>query len=69
MIAAKQEEILWVLDFIAEEQEYGLERLLASVYVVSEEQVVALRRKAAHLEQTNEIRILSMYISYYLDWR
>ena len=34
MVATQNEEIFWVLDLIGEQQADGLQRLLASVYVV-----------------------------------
>lgn len=50
MISPKEEEVLGVLDLVAQQEQYCLETLLSSVDVVSQEEVVGGRREAAHLE-------------------
>lgn len=50
MIAAEQEEIFWVFDFVTQQQSDRLDRLLAPVNVVSQEEVVRLWGKTSVLE-------------------
>lgn len=52
MVTTENKEILWVLDLVCEEQADCLERLLATIDVIAEEEVVGLRREAAVLEQS-----------------
>lgn len=51
MVAPEQEEVLGVFDLVRQQQADGLQRLLPSVHVVSQEQVVGLRREAAVLKE------------------
>ena len=51
VVAAQNEEVFGVLDLIRQQQADGLERLLATVDVVAEEEVVGLGREAAVFEQ------------------
>jgi hypothetical protein len=44
VVSSEDEEILWVLDLVGEQEADGLHRLLPTVNVVTEEQVVGLRR-------------------------
>ena len=50
MVAAQDEEVLGVLDLVGQEKADGLEGLLATVDVVTEEEVVGLRRESTVLE-------------------
>jgi hypothetical protein len=50
VIASQQEKVLGILDFEAEQQEYRLETLFASVDIVAEEEVVGCGGEAAHFE-------------------
>ncbi len=40
VVSAQKEKVFWIFDFIGEEEADGLERLFASVHVVSEKEVV-----------------------------
>jgi len=40
MIAAEEEEVLWVLDLVRQEEADGLEALLASVDVIAQEEII-----------------------------
>jgi hypothetical protein len=51
VVSAENEEVFRVLDLVGEEEADGLERLLASVDVVAEEEVVGLGGEAAVLKQ------------------
>lgn len=63
MVAAEQEEVLGVLDLVGEQQADRLERLLAAVHVVAEEQVVGLWREAAVLEQPQQVCVLAVDVA------
>lgn len=60
MVPPQQEEVLWVLDLVGEQQADGLQRLLAPVHIVSQEQVVGLRGEAPVLKQTEEVGVLAV---------
>jgi len=66
VVAAQDEEIFGVFDLVCEEQADGLKGLLASVDIVSQEQVVGLGREAAIFKQTEEVIILAVNITTYL---
>lgn len=51
VIATQQEEVLWVLDLVGEQQADGFEWLFATVHIVAQEQVVGLGWEAAVLKQ------------------
>lgn len=52
VVAPQQEEILWVFDLVGQQQADGLKRLLPSVYVVPQKQVVGFRGEASILKQS-----------------
>ena len=55
MVAPEKEEVFWVLDFVCEEEAYRLQRLLASVHVVPQKQVVGLGREPTVLKQPQQV--------------
>jgi hypothetical protein len=63
VVAAEHEEVLGVLDLVCEEQADGLERLLAAVYVVAEEEIVGLWWETAIFEQAEEIVVLAVNVT------
>jgi hypothetical protein len=63
VVTAEDEEVLGVLDLVCEEQANGLEGLLATVYVVAEEEVVGLWWETAVLEQAEQVIVLSVDIT------
>ena len=63
MIAAQQEEVLRVLNLVAQQQADCLDGLLASIDVVSQEQVVGLGRKATVFKYAQKIVILTMNVT------
>jgi hypothetical protein len=67
VVAAKNEEILGVLDLVCEKQADGLQGLLTSVDVIAEEEVVRFGWETAVLEQTEQVVVLSMYITTNLE--
>lgn len=52
VISSEDEEVLRILDLVCQKQADSLERLLASINIVAEEEVVGLRRETAIFEQT-----------------
>lgn len=69
MVPSKEEKVLGVFDLVAQEEEDGLEGLLAPVDIVSEEEVVGARREPAHLEQPDQVAVLSVDVADNLDRR
>lgn len=63
VVAAEDEEIFRVLDLVCQQQTDGLEGLLASIYVVAEEEVVGLWWEAAILEKAQQVVVLSVDIA------
>jgi hypothetical protein len=68
VVSTQDEEVLGVLDLVGEEQADSLERLLATIDVVTEEEVVGLRREPTVFEQTQEIVVLAVNITADLQW-
>ena len=67
VVSTKDEEILWIFDLVCQEQADCLQRLLATVHVVAKEEVVRLRWEAAILEETEQVVVLAMDITTYLE--
>lgn len=63
VVTSEDEEIFGVLDLVGKEQANSLKRLLTSVDVVTEEEVVGLGREATVLEESEEIVVLSVDIT------
>jgi hypothetical protein len=63
VVSAEEEEVLRVLDLVREQEADGLERLLAAVHVVAQEEVVRLGREAAVLEQAQQVRVLTVDVA------
>lgn len=64
VIAPQQEKVLRVFDFVGQQQTDRLERLLAPVHVVAEEQVVGLRREPTVLEQPQQVCVLAVDVTW-----
>lgn len=64
MVSSQQKEIFWVFDLVRQQQADGLQGLLASVYIVAEEQVVALWWEAAIFKKPEQIIVLPMDITW-----
>ena len=63
MVSPQQEEVLWVFDLVGQQQADGLQGLLPSVHVVSQEKVIALRRETPILEQPQQVVVLTMNVT------
>ena len=58
MVASKEEEVLWILDFVSKQKADGLQGLLATVDVVTKERIAGVGREAAILEKPEQIIVL-----------
>ena len=67
VIATKDEEIFGILDFVGKEQTDRLQRLLSSIHIVTQEEVISLGREASVFEETQQIIILAVNITTYLQ--
>jgi putative aminopeptidase FrvX len=63
VVATQNEEVFGVLDLVSEQEADSLERLLATVDVVTEEEVVGLRGETAIFEETQEIIVLTVDVT------
>ena len=64
VVSPQQKEVFWVFDLVGQQQADGLQGLFASVYVVPQEQVVALWWKAPIFKQPQEIIVLPVDITW-----
>ncbi len=69
MVASQDEEIFWVFYLVGQKEADSFQRLLASIDIVTKEQVVCFGRKSAILEQSQQIVILAMNIATNLNLR
>ena len=63
MVASENEEIFRVFDLVSEKEANGLQRLLPSVNVVAQEEIIGFRRKPAVLKESQKVVILAMNIA------
>jgi hypothetical protein len=63
VVTAENEEVLRVLDLVCKEQADCLQRLLATIYIVTEEEVVGLWGEAAIFEEPQQVVVLAVDIS------
>lgn len=63
VVSSQDKEVFGVLDLVGQEQADGLETLFTTVDVVTEKEVVGLRREATVLEKTQQVIILSVDIA------
>lgn len=63
VISAQDEEILWILDLVREEQANGLKRLFASVDVVPKEEVIRFGWESSVFKEAEKVVILAMNIT------
>jgi hypothetical protein len=67
VVAAQDEEVFRVFYLVGKEQADRLKRLFASIHIISKEEVVGLRGETAVFEQTEEIIVLAVNVSTYLE--
>jgi hypothetical protein len=63
VITTEDEEVLGVLDLVGEEEADGLERLLAPIDVIAEEEVVGFGGESSVLKQAEQVVILSVNVT------
>lgn len=65
MVSSRKEEALWVLALVSHQKTDGLDGMLASVHIVSQEQVVlsVLVWKAHCLERPYQVKELAVNVS------
>lgn len=63
MVAAQDEEVFRVLDLVREQKANSLQGLLATINVVTEEQVVGFRGETAVLKKSQQVIVLPVYIA------
>lgn len=63
MVPPQHEKVLRILDLVRKEQADSLERLLASIHVITEEEVVGFWRKTAVFEKTQEVVVLAVDVA------
>jgi hypothetical protein len=63
VVSPQQEERLWILDFVSQQQADGLHALFASVHIVPQKEVVGVRWEASILEDTQQVVELTMNVA------
>lgn len=63
MVTTEDEEVFGILDLVCKQKADGLQRLLASVNIVTEEEVVCLWWKAAVLKKAQKVVVLAVDIT------
>lgn len=63
MVPAEYEEVLGIFDLVCKQKADGLKRLFTSVDIISQEEVICFWWKAAVLEKTEEVIILTMNVT------
>ena len=63
VIASQKEEVLLKLDLVCQEQDDSLEGVLSTVDVVTKEEVICLWREASVLEESQQVRELSVSVT------
>lgn len=69
MVAAQQEEVLRILHFVGQEQAHRGNTVMASVNVVSEEEVIRLRREHPTVKMVKKIFELTVDVAQDVYWR
>lgn len=67
VVASQQEEVLGVFDLVGQQQADSLQRLLPSVHIVTQEQVVGLWGKSSVLKQAEEVVVLAVDVTANLE--
>lgn len=63
MVTAEQEEIAWVLHLVGHQQADRLQRVLAAIHIVAQEQIVGFRWIFAVVEQPKQVGVLSVDVA------
>ena len=68
MVAAQEEDVVWVLDLQRKEQADRLDALAPAVDVVSQEEIGGLRGEPTVLEEAQHIVVLAVDVPADFDW-
>ncbi len=63
VVASQQEEVLLEFYLVCEQQNYRLQRILAAVNIVTEEEIVSFRRESTIFKKSEKVRKLSMCVA------
>jgi hypothetical protein len=63
VVATEEEEVLRVLDLVGQEEAHSLEGLLATIDVISQEEIVGIGWETAIFEKSEQIVVLTVYIT------
>ncbi len=63
MVAPQNKKVFGVFDLVRQQQANGLERLLATVDVIAQKQVVCLGREAAVLKKPQQVIVLTVNVA------
>lgn len=69
VVPSQQEKVLWVFNLVCQQQADGLQRLLPSVHIISQKQIVTLRGVSTILKQPEQVVVLTVNITYKQDSR
>ena len=64
VVSTKNEKVFGVLDLVSQQQADCLQRLLATIHVVAEEQIVGLWGESTVLKQAQQVIVLTVNITY-----
>ena len=64
MVAPQEEKIAGVFDFVCHEETDGLEGELTAVNIVSQEEIIGLRRVLSVIEEAQEIGVLAVDVAW-----
>ena len=63
MVSSKNEEILRIFNFVADEKTEGFDSLLSSVNVVPQEEIVGCWRETKERKDSEQIVVLTVYVA------
>lgn len=67
MVSSEEEEVLWESEFVTEEQHDALDRVLTSVNVISNKEVVAVPWISTVLENLQQVAVLAVDVAYVME--
>jgi len=67
MITSQKEEVLRILYLISKEKTNSFQRLFTSIYIISKEEIVGIRRESSIFKESQQIIVLTMNITANFD--
>ena len=67
MVATEEEEVLRILNLVGQEEAHSFEGLLATIDVISQEEVVGIGWETAIFEKSEQIVVLPVHITLIID--